>query len=243
MAPADRAIKMETRVLEQTKQGALHPRLSHQAAQCRNGFQPRRPGAISQCHLDTALRPSGAVFATNSGHEETKISLARMIRKALPCDLPVEDHKDPICQTHDLGQIHRNEQHGDTSVPEIPKTLIDSFGGADVDPPRWLLGDQAMAGHIDFTGDDGFLDVAPGQTRYGNIGVIELDIVLLDLTANPFPNCFQPDERPIAKRRPIVGAHDHILGNACLPCTTLAVAIVGNMPDPQRSNFAVLISR
>src|SRR5699024_1623657 len=92
-----------------------------------------------------------------AGHGQTDLLNWRVLAGVLAHDLSLEHDQDAVGHLQDLVEVRADEQHGAAGVPGLDHGVVDVPGGADVQPPGGVDGDEQVRPGLQLPGQDDLL--------------------------------------------------------------------------------------
>src|SRR3982751_1150447 len=115
-----------------------------------------------------------------AGHQHADFLGRRFMHRLRRGQPALRDHRKAVADLHQLVQLFRNDQNGDTVIAEIDQRLADLRGSTDVDTPGRLRGDQYPGALTDFAPHDELLQVPAGETARDRVRAGRLDTIGCD---------------------------------------------------------------
>ena len=138
--------------------------------------------------------------------------------------------EDAVGEAHDLVQVGRHEQHGETGIARGDHLLVDELDGADVDPAGRLRRDQHPWAPLDLAGDDQLLGVAAGVGARQHRRRPGAHVVLLDDPLRVRLDRLEVEQAEApGERRAVVVAEHRVPGGRVIAHQAALVAVFGHV--------------
>ena len=108
---------------------------------------------------------------------------------------------------------------------------MDVLDGPDVEPARWLRGNDEADRDRELTSDDDFLLVAAGEGPGVGIDRRRPDIKVLDALGGPLADCLEIEDPVLAVRGLVVAVENVVFGHGHRADEPVAAAVLGDVRD------------
>ncbi len=174
------------------------------------------------------VRPRGI-----AGHQQADLLGVEIVVAVNADELALVHHGDAVGQGEDLRELGRDEDDRLALLFLVKNRAVDVLDGAQIEAAGRLVKDDHLAAAVDLAGQDDLLLVAAREAAGDCLGARGLDIVGPDLFGGKGVELFAVDQGVLDPRGVKARLEEHVLGQLHRHDQPVAVAVGGNIADPQ----------